>query len=167
MITPALHNAFVKFGPLFRGDLIERTVYRETGNLPFSLSLSLLFPAPPPCPSLSSRPLLCPILSFSSRDRFLEVVHTESVQPRRFVSTGARSPVPVLSISSCVSLRHYENVACQVTRLLCNHWTAGDWQRVANEFPVQCPMYNALFFPASNDTLSFLCNDRIIAPTSE
>lgn len=86
MITPALHNAFVKFGPLFRGDLIERTVYRETGNLPFSLS-------PSRYPPLSSRPLLlCPPLSVSSRDRFLEVVHNESVplRRRRFVPTGAR-----------------------------------------------------------------------------
>lgn len=33
MITPALHNTFVSHGPLFAGDLIELTVYRETGNL--------------------------------------------------------------------------------------------------------------------------------------
>lgn len=33
VITPALHNAFVRHGPLFHGDLIDRAVYRETGNL--------------------------------------------------------------------------------------------------------------------------------------
>lgn len=126
MITPALHNAFVKFGPLFRGDLIERTVYPETGNLPFSLFL----PSPSSLTPLSSRPLLCPPLSFSSRDRFLEVVHNEFILPRYFVPyIGARSPMHyryVRTISACVSLCRYENIACQVTRLLCNQWIAGD-----------------------------------------
>jgi len=129
VITPALHNAFVKFSPLFRGDLIERTVYRETGNLPFSLSLSLSLSL---VLSLSSYPFF--IISspslfaslISSRDRFLEVVHNESVPLHRFVPTGARSPMHVLSSvrSACVSLCRYENIACQVTRLFCNHWIA-------------------------------------------
>lgn len=68
----------------------EPFIVKPVIYLPLSLFLCSL---PPPPVSLSSYSLLCPLLSFSSRDRFLEVVHNEFVPPRRFASTDAHSPV--------------------------------------------------------------------------